>query len=230
MTKTSLYLQDPKYQVRLGGKADFIRDPSLVFDAPLYKLDGASFMSKDAYGHLCTVTGALWTPRGRDFDGVDDNIDCGGADSLKFNGLDTQTIEAWIYPEASEFGDIVGRMNCYLLMVVTSAGKVLLRGHVYTSGGTYVRDSAPFGLNTWHHVAQVYDGTDFRIYVNGSLACTPLDGTGTINQAAVNTYIGSRTPSSDFFNGLIGEVRMYNRVLSAVEIQRNYLATKWRYR
>ena len=47
------------------GKRRFKLDPSLVLYLPLYELDGSSFRSRDAYGHLATVTGALWTPQGR---------------------------------------------------------------------------------------------------------------------------------------------------------------------
>ena len=32
-----------------------------------------------------------------------------------------------------------------------------------------------------------------------------------------------------YFKGLIGDVRVYNRALTPLEIQRIYLATKWRY-
>src|SRR3990167_11340426 len=32
------------------------------------------FLSDDAYGYLCTRTGALWTPQGYLFDGIDDKI------------------------------------------------------------------------------------------------------------------------------------------------------------
>jgi hypothetical protein len=51
-------------------------DPDLVLYLPLWSADlkGDSFYSKDSYAHLCTVTGALWTPQGRHFDGVDDKI------------------------------------------------------------------------------------------------------------------------------------------------------------
>jgi len=52
-------------------KRDFIFDPSLVLYLPLYQLDGWAFMSRDAYGHLCSVTGAKWTPQGRDLDEQD---------------------------------------------------------------------------------------------------------------------------------------------------------------
>ena len=53
-------------------KSDFIFDPSLALYLPLYELDGASFVSRDAYGYLCTITGASWKLRGYKFDGVDD--------------------------------------------------------------------------------------------------------------------------------------------------------------
>ena len=71
-----------------------IHDPSLVLDLPLYELDGASFMSKDTYGHLCTVTNTLWRLDGRHFAGAD-FINCGTGPSLApSNAL---TIEGWFY-------------------------------------------------------------------------------------------------------------------------------------
>jgi len=54
---------------------NFVFDPSLELYLPLYELDGSSFMSKDACGHICLVTGALWGSQGRTFDGGDDYID-----------------------------------------------------------------------------------------------------------------------------------------------------------
>ena len=58
---------------RAGGTR-FLLDPSLVLYLPLYQLDGASFMSRDAYGHLGVNYGSTWTPQGRSFDGVDDYV------------------------------------------------------------------------------------------------------------------------------------------------------------
>ena len=76
--------------------ADFIYDPSLVLYIPLHQLDGSLFMSQDAYGHLCTVTGAAWTLQGYDFDGTDDKIDC-GSNTILDNLFDGGgTVLAWI--------------------------------------------------------------------------------------------------------------------------------------
>lgn len=67
-------------------------DPTLVLYLPFHQLDGTSFMSKDKHGHLCSVTGALWTPRGRSFDGVDDQI---VGSVLPFDTYPGMTILAW---------------------------------------------------------------------------------------------------------------------------------------
>src|SRR3990167_8107213 len=52
------------------------------------------FLSDDAYGHLCTRTGALWTPQGYSFDGVDDKITIPDHSSLQF-GIGNFTISIW---------------------------------------------------------------------------------------------------------------------------------------
>jgi hypothetical protein len=88
----------------------------------------------------------------------------------------------------------------------------------YWQGGTLqvtTPDSVP--INAWSHVALTSDGSAVRIYVNGSLAGT--------NGALVQTFnnalrLGSSIPpESNFFQGLLDEVKLYNRALSAAEIQ-----------
>src|SRR3990167_5915362 len=69
---------------QLNQLGEFGLDPSLVLYLPLWKKDGSSFMSDDAYGHLATVTGATWGSQGRTFDGVDDLIE---ANTVTTGGL-----------------------------------------------------------------------------------------------------------------------------------------------
>ena len=74
-------------------------------------------------------------------------------------------------------------------------------------------------LNTWTHIASTYDGANFRFYVNGVLVGTTA-GSGSINVANGALRIGGNNSSlNEFFRGLIDEVRVYNRALSAAEIQ-----------
>jgi hypothetical protein len=78
-------------------------------------------------------------------------------------------------------------------------------------------------LNVWYHVASVYDtaASTLDIYVNGVRDNGVLFGTipaSQINNSAVNANIGRRS-GGFYFNGIIDEVRIYNRALSAAEIQ-----------
>lgn len=80
--------------------------------------------------------------------------------------------------------------------------------------------------STWYHAAVVYNGTDVRIYVNGSLDCTPASMTGNLYDGTAPFRIGTETNSSEtvtnLFYGLIDEVAVFNRALSASEVQDIY--------
>jgi hypothetical protein len=216
---------------RIADSEGFIYDPFLVLYLPLHQLDGSPFMSRDAYGHLCTVTGALWTPRGRDFDGIDDEIGCGDIDEL--DGLTAITMEAWVNYDGT----------------LSTAAVVLRKELVFILGGGWVEGKAVAYINdgTWRgsgsgttdiddgsfwHLTGVYDGVKMRIYVNAieesSAAFASL--TMASNANIVNIGATKATPSTSLWKGVIGEVRIYSRALSPLEIQRNYLSTKWRYR
>ena len=77
-------------------------------------------------------------------------------------------------------------------------------------------------LNVWYHVAGVYNAVarTLDIYVNGVLNNGALIGTIPASQvnSAVNVNIGRRS-GGYYFSGVIDEVRIYNRALSAPEIQ-----------
>ena len=74
----------------------------------------------------------------------------------------------------------------------------------------------------WHHVAGVYDGMNMYLYVDGTLDVSQA-GTGTIAQNSYPVHIGGNAEASGLlFNGLIDEVSIYNRALTASEIQADY--------
>ena len=71
-------------------------------------------------------------------------------------------------------------------------------------------------LNVWKHVALTYDGTTMRFYIGGTLI-TSAAGAHASNNTAL--LFGRWTPASEFWNGLIDEVRIYSRALTQSEIQ-----------
>jgi len=210
---------------------DFLFDPSLVLYLPLYQLDGASFMSKDACGQVCTVTGALWRPNGRYFDGTDDYI-------LQATLLDVMpsavTYEAWFKVDAlGKYQGILAKINnANNRLNLDLPTDNVLGMDVYGGGTTKFLATVEISKDTWYHAVGVYEaGKALRAYVNtveytGEVA--PTIGNGTDADFTIGNESHASLKRRDLY-GLIGEVRVYNRALTLQEVQHNYLATKWRY-
>ncbi|MFM8357323.1 MAG: LamG-like jellyroll fold domain-containing protein, partial [Verrucomicrobiota bacterium] len=98
------------------------------------------------------------------------------------------------------------------------------------SGGTvgffiYGSDSFQFSLTTsaaindgaWHHVVAVREGTVGRIYLDGVLAASASGTVQALN--SLNVFLGyDGRDSNGYYRGLIDEVRLYSRALSASEV------------
>jgi hypothetical protein len=72
-------------------------------------------------------------------------------------------------------------------------------------------------VNVWSHLAVTYDGATLRLYVNGTQVATRAQ-TGAITSSTNPLRIGGNAVWGEYFNGVIDEVRVYNRALSAAEI------------
>ena len=93
------------------------------------------------------------------------------------------------------------------------------------SDGSRLESVSALSLNTWHHVLLTRTATNFAMYVDGALSNTATSTT-TINFVSTyNFYIGGRINTS-YFNGLIDDVRIYNRKLTSNEIGQLYQATQ----
>ena len=210
---------------------DFIFDGSLVLYLPLHELDGASIVSKEAYSHLCTVTGSLWAPRGRNFDGLDDVISCGSSAVLKPNDpLTVATWEIWINPYSPLSGatDFFRKGNTY---EIGSSNLSTGRFGMYDFGGLgwLLTADAYVAATKWQHLGWVKNGTSLHLYYNGDLKETKVCSA---SWAATSDalLVGNNEAGTSPFRGIAGEVRIYRRALTPLEIHHNYLATKWRYR
>ena len=225
--KTGIYWQEPEYALRPG--RDFIFDPSLVLYLPLHKLDGASFMSKDAHGHLGTVTGALWMPRGRRFDGLDDYIDTHLSTDLSGSG--DFTAEMWV--EADDGAQVYAMAQSHALDPYASDWIIMLNQTTNLFWMRSVALAAPTGFdgNRWNHLAMVWEKAvgKFKGYINGELLgqSEAVEGYGGVSSVKIGA---SGDATTGFFGGSINEVRICDQALTPLEIQHHYLATKRRYR
>ena len=195
---------------------------------------GTSVGDGSGNGNVGTVSGATWrcvssdsnyTPStygcSLEFDGADDYARVNSSNSLK---SDYVTVEAWVYPLSyNDYGTIVRKEDSYILVFYGTTGRVV--GYDYV-GGTWRLCTSPTNktapLNQWSHLAQTFDGSSVRVYINGELA-NKCSFSGTVNQSNYPVAIGANlTNSIQYFHGLIDDVHVYEQALASEEIKKDY--------
>jgi hypothetical protein len=84
--------------------------------------------------------------------------------------------------------------------------------------------------NVWYHAAATYDGTTWRLYLDGILenelvlGVNRLPRSDSIQHAGIATAMTSTGAAAGYFNGVIDEVRIWNTALPETEIQDNMYA------
>ncbi len=168
------------------------------------------------------------------FDGVNDHVGLNSTGIVK--GQSAATVDAWVRPtgahgapsgtgavwfEATSAGGSITRFGLFVL----SNGRVQVAGRDSENGAVSSLNSvATIPLNQWTHIAGSWQaGVGLKVYINGLLnnqAVLPGLGAFT-NSNSQNVLIGASLSSSsnDNFNGQLDEVEVFNRALSAAEIQ-----------
>jgi len=192
------------------------------------------------------VTGANNNGYALDFDGSDDYVSSNDSSSLQDVFDDGGTISAWIKPNTTGeggFGRIAqkGTTNTsgweWYVDSATSGdlSKVAFRHNFSPSKGTWKSSDfvLPIATSQWTQIVVIYisdsDTNDPVYYVNGSsISLTEINtpsGTRNTDNGA-DLYIGNRETFDRTFNGLLDDVRIYNKALTASEIKQLYFETK----
>ncbi len=145
------------------------------------------------------------------FDGVDDYVSAG----IDGTAMNTLSVEMWIMRKSAGTKGIFQWANS-----LSSATPFI---YFYDANGTlsmYINGnymiSTNIDLNNWHHIVLTHDGSVWRLYKDGVLTGSYTGGRAW-QQYAANIYFGDGYHG--YWNGLIDEVAIYNRALSAEEIQ-----------
>lgn len=195
-------------------------------------LEGAGNTLHDVIGgNNGTINGALWTPRGLDFDGSNDHVDVG--DNLDQTG--SFTISAWIKPETIGYAT-GGRL------VVKDDHSGAGDGWAFTLADLgdgalrfFIRNASPASTDTatgvidaltWYHVVARFDADENTksIYVNAVREAhdTGVTGGPVNNSNALGFARDPDGTSGDPYDGILNDVRIYPRPLSESEIQDLY--------
>ena len=160
------------------------------------------------------------------FDGADDYVDI--STNIDYSSGKT-TVAAWIKSISfcpskiivnSKRGSILG--GFHFTLDGDSCAEVLLWLD-FSVGLTWAVDSiTQLNSNQWYHIVGSYDAITMRIYINGQLTNTRLGSGPMLDGGPGSTRIGRDLTGGASFDGLIDDVRIYNRALSADEIKRLY--------
>jgi len=98
------------------------------------------------------------------------------------------------------------------------------------TGGTRTGVSIYANVNEWHHYVGTYDNTTVRVYKDGQLfdSITHSVG-GQLKTTSDSTTIGRSPGTSEYLDGRLSQVSIYNKTLTASEIQQNFNATRGRF-
>ncbi len=134
------------------------------------------------------------------------------------------TISAWIYQTTitSLYPSIGGESSAFLYENPNGGQPSAVLN--INSTPNYVALRSATLLNVWQFLAVTYNGNTISGYDNGVLNAT-TNATGTITPPCSKYYIGGGL-SSGSFPGFIDDLRIYDRALSATEIQQLYNAEK----
>ena len=151
-------------------------------------------------------------------DGVDDFVDCGNPTSLQITG--ELSISAWFKTSSTSAQIIVGKdgetpNRSFLLFYSTASSTIKFA--IFQGGSVNITTSTSTVTDgNWHHVLAVNDGTNLKIYIDGSLEDTNVGGGGSIDNTSAEFHIGKKERATgDFFNGVIDEVAVWNSDQSA---------------
>lgn len=108
-----------------------------------------------------------------------------------------------------------------------TAGKIYWHGQ---NGEIQAASTGVLAINTWYHVAVVFNSTTATFYINGVFDST-TNGNYTVGTDTSPTFTAiGLSPGSDYgLNGSIGTFMYFTRNLSASEIATNYNALVRRY-
>ncbi|HEY5233490.1 MAG TPA: LamG-like jellyroll fold domain-containing protein [Verrucomicrobiae bacterium] len=208
----------------------------LPFDKPD---DNGAVHDESGAGNDGHVFGAQWVSNGKyggayqfHITNLTDRIVIPNSDTLNSDNI---TIAAWI--KAADSDGFWNRIadkdfrNAYCLDLGGDYNGKGPRGKLQfeTSQGSIGSDR-PLNDDQWHHVAACFDGNAVHCYIDGVEKGHPVKNAGPLKKSTWDLCIGNSVVdygTGEFlaYDGLIDEVRIYNRALSSAEIKALFNAT-----
>ncbi|MGA8744855.1 MAG: LamG-like jellyroll fold domain-containing protein [Solirubrobacterales bacterium] len=196
--------------------------------------EGSGETAHDSAGsHNATIEDAEWVGgkygSALKFDGKESCVTVPSNSELDLSG--DFTLEAWARPQSSQesapviFRETPTFYSYSLFLGASTSGRA--EGFVANEPFSYSEVGSPEALpsGAWSHLALTNDGEHLRLYVNGELVDTSAARSAQTSSDPLE--IGCSKNLGEYFEGLIDEVRIYDRVLSAEEINEDENTPVW---
>lgn len=207
--------------------------------------DSTTLEDQTANDNDATLVGAAWQEANYfTLDGTNDYIRSPNLYS-DIGNPDTFSAEVWVYP--TNYGVVLSVTNTetpnvnyhYSALEFTNSGGKPLPEFGLWNGTSITTDSGvALEFNTWYNMVITYNAATnaMKGYINGALVASASvnynsphnDGYAVhhlLFGAADNTNMGDGT----YYNGRMGDIRVYNTELNAAQITANYNNTKVKY-
>ena len=217
--------------------------PSFVLDGLLIAFDAANQRSYPRTGTTInnltgSISGSMINGVGFSssnsgffsFDGTNDAVGFSSNPTL----TNQITTSVWIKPSENGANNwILGREASYRMFYTSSIfvwDCATTNNGWYTTGANIVSNTLSV-MNNWWNVVGTYNGSNLRLYVNGSLQSTGANISGNIQTTGytLNLMQADNIQSVVYGKGNLSQFLLYDRALTAQEILQNYNATKKRY-
>lgn len=181
-----------------------------------------------ANGPTRTATASCEIGTCLDFDGTNDHVNLPTSTVFDVSKI---TVSAWVVSDVTT-ADLTS-VSRYNNAAPVNGNWILGHGATESTyrflariGGANqsAESNAGFSTDVWHHLVGTYDGSTVKLYVDGvERASTAISGSLATSTIAVR--IANRDGNTNYWDGKIDDVRVYNRALSADEISRIYSST-----
>jgi len=184
-----------------------------------------------------TISGATINQTGKvgkcySFDGVNDRVQTSSSHGVttsrsyngwfRLNALPSSGGWMFIYTDnKSESGLAVRNVsgNYEFVAYHTNSG----------NSATLAVKQLTISTGTWYNISYTWNGSKVMLYVNGSFESENTSATSTKTNGSDISRLGSWIGDNHWMNGLIDEVGIWNRALSATEVTKLYNYSKARY-
>jgi hypothetical protein len=147
-------------------------------------------------------------------------------DNASLDITDAISLECWINStDKDQYHHIISKSTAssgaYAMVSEVTTGYLGFQSAL----GTFIKTDYNVMDGNWNHIVLVYDEVNAKFYINGTLDDT-IAYTTAIGTNDVKVHIGARGNGIQLFEAAIAQPRIYNRALTAEEVERNYNAGK----